>query len=141
MRPSLPNTILAGIAGTAVMTVVMYLAPSMGLPRMNAAEMLSGMTGAPVVVGWLMHVMIGVAFALLYSYVFLHVVRVQNVPLRGALFGVSVFVLAQVAMFMMRSMVAPMAATPGGTGAMILGSLIGHMMYGIPVALVARSTH
>ena len=48
------------------MSMIMFIGPMMGMPKMNAAEMLSGMMRVPVLVGWVMHFMIGLIFALAY---------------------------------------------------------------------------
>ena len=42
MANKLGRSILAGIVATAVMTGVTFMAPMMGFPKMNPAEMLSG---------------------------------------------------------------------------------------------------
>ena len=138
MKPSLQNTILAGIVGTAVMTVVMFLAPMMGLPEMNAAAMLSMMTGFPIVVGWLMHFMIGIIFALGYTLLFFSNVKIQNRIAKGAVFGFTVFIFAQIAIAMMGAIMGGMPAPEGGMILMMIGSVIGHVMYGIPIALIAK---
>jgi len=138
MKISLQKTVLAGIAATAVMTIVMYLAPMMGLPEMNAAAMLSGMMGAPIIVGWVMHFMIGIIFALGYSFLFVSTVKIENSVVKGAVFGFAAFVVAQIAMLMMSLVMGPMPAPEGGMMPMMVGSIIGHIMYGIPVALIAK---
>jgi len=138
MNNSLQKTIVAGIVGTAIMTVVMYLAPLMGLPEMNAAAMLSGMTGLPLAFGWAMHFMIGIVFALSYTFLFLSNVKINNLIIKGALFGFAAFVAAQIAMVMMSVVMGPMPAPAGGMMLMMIGSIIGHIMYGIPVALIAK---
>jgi hypothetical protein len=40
------------------------------IPRMNPAEMLSGMMNGSLVIGYLMHCMIGIIFAAAYVYIF-----------------------------------------------------------------------
>ncbi|MBI2427327.1 MAG: hypothetical protein HYV29_00750 [Ignavibacteriales bacterium] len=138
MKPSLQNTILAGVAGTVLMTVVMFLAPMMGLPEMNAAAMLSMVTGFPIVIGWLMHFMIGVIFALGYTFLFITNVKIQNLFVKGATFGFAVFIFAQIAIAMMGAIMGGMPAPEDGMILMMIGSIIGHVMYGIPVALIAK---
>ena len=138
MKPSLQSTIFAGIAGTIAMTIIMLLAPMMGLPRMNAAEMLSSMMGFPVALGWIAHFMIGILFALSYGYFFFGLARTRNRVIEGASFGVAVFVFAQIMMALMRVMRGGMPQPEGGMALMMLGSLVGHIMYGIPVALIAK---
>ncbi len=70
MKSKIAQSIIAGLVATAVMTGVGLMGPFMGLPKMNPAEMLSGMMGVPVIVGYLMHFMIGVIFAAAYVYLF-----------------------------------------------------------------------
>ncbi|MHB1048732.1 MAG: DUF6789 family protein [Bacteroidota bacterium] len=138
MNTTVQRTILAGVAGTIVMSIIMFLAPMMGLPEMDAAAMLAGMMGAPIVIGWAAHFMIGIIFALGYTYIFLPRVKISNLAVKGALFGVAVFVAAQIAIAMMSAIMGPMPVPEGGMMLMMIGSIIGHIMYGIPVAMIAK---
>lgn len=135
MNPKIQKTILAGLIGTAVMTLIMILAPMMGMPKMSAPGMLSGMLGTPLFVGWLMHFMIGIMFAFAYSYAILCLFnhKIQNIYLKGAVFGLMVFVVAQIMMAIMGAMM-PMPEMAGSKALMMLGSLMGHIFYGIAVA-------
>jgi hypothetical protein len=58
------RAILAGLAATAVMTLIMLMAPLMGMPEMNIGKMLSGFMGVPTFIGWASHFMIGVVLAI-----------------------------------------------------------------------------
>lgn len=138
MKPTLQNTLFAGIAGTVVMTVITFLAPMMGMPKMSPPEMLSSMMGFPIVVGWVMHFMIGIIFALGYSFVFIKLVKIENLIVKGALFGFGVFIFAQIMMAVVGAIMGSMPPPEGGMALMIVGSMIGHIMYGIPVALIAK---
>ena len=133
------QTIIGGISGTAAMTMVIFLAPMMGMPRMNPAEMLSNMTGFPLMAGWIMHFMIGVIFAMIYAFIFIGFVKkIASKVLRGAIFGVTVFIFAQIAMAILGAM---MGGVSPGEGSMILlmaGSLTGHIIFGIIVALFVK---
>ena len=61
---------IAGVAGTMVMTAVgLWVAPFMGIPRMNPAEMLAAQMGGNALLGWVGHVMIGVILAVIYVIV------------------------------------------------------------------------
>ncbi len=133
------QALIAGLAGTAAMTMAMFMAPLMGLPKMNAAAMLSMMLGIPLFLGWLMHAMIGAGFAMLYALFFQRVVKSINSPVvRGLLFGFAVFIMAQVAMAVMGAMMGGGPAPAGGMLPMMLGSMIGHLIYGTVVALLLR---
>lgn len=131
----LMKAVIAGIAATAVMTVVGVLAPYMGLPKMNPAEMLSGMLGVSPALGWIMHFMVGIIFASAYVYWFDPKVKINNAFVKGLVFGFAVFVFAQIMMFLMGMVIAMPA--PESPMLMMLASLIGHLVYGIFVAWVA----
>lgn len=118
------RAIVAGLVGTAVMTVVgLYVAPLMGIPPMNPAQMLAGAMGGMMLLGWLAHFMIGSILAVIYALV------APAIPgpavARGALYGLAPFLLAQIA-------VMPMMGMPlfSGSVSLATGSLVGHLVYG-----------
>ena len=135
MKSKIAQSVIAGMIATAVMTGFMFLAPMMGLPKMNPAEMLSGMMGVPVIAGYLMHFMIGVIFAAAYVYLFNPKVRIQSKLVKGILFGFAVFIFAQAMLFIIGKMM-PMPIPQDNMMLMMLGSLIGHLVYGIVVTLI-----
>ncbi len=135
MKSKIAQSVIAGLVATAVMTGFMFLAPMMGLPKMNPAEMLSGMMGVSLMVGYLMHCMIGIIFGAAYVYLFNKKVHISSKLLKGALFGFTVFVFAQVMMFIIGKM-APMPMPQENMMLTMLGSLIGHLVFGIVVALI-----
>lgn len=120
----------AGIVGTAVMTAVgIWVAPLMGMPPMNPAEMLAGAMGGAMALGWIAHFMIGTVLALIYAAA---APWLPGPPaLRGALYGLAPFLVAQIA-------VMPMMGMPlfSGSVVMAMGSLIGHLVYGAVVGAV-----
>lgn len=134
MENKIAQTIIAGMIATVIMTVVGLIAPRMGLPRMNPAGMLSGMMELPLVMGYVVHVMIGVIFAAVYVYLFSPKVRIGNKLLKGLVFGFAVFAFAQIMMFV----IGLMKAMPSMEDKMLImiGSLIGHLVYGIVIALM-----
>lgn len=132
------KAIQGGLSGTAVMTVVTLLAPLMGMPKMSPPEMLSTMLGFPILVGWIMHFTIGVIFALAYAYFFYDWVRkVSNNMLRGAIFGLAAFIFAQIMLAIM-GMMFPMPAMEGSIVLVMIGSIVGHIVFGITVALFVK---
>ncbi|HWJ26680.1 MAG TPA: DUF6789 family protein [Flavisolibacter sp.] len=134
MKSKIARTIVTGLIATAVMTIVGLMAPYMGLSRMNQAEMLSKMMGISLVIGYLMHGLIGVIFASAYVYIFNPKVHVSSKVLKGLLFGLSVFVFAQVMMLLM-GMAMPMPPM-GDKMLLMVGAVIGHLVYGVIVALM-----
>lgn len=124
------RAVAGGLVGTLVMTAVgLWVAPMMGIPRMNPADMLAGAAGGNVLIGWLGHLAIGVTLALIYAVV---AVRIPGPPaVRGALYGLAPWLLAMVAVMPMMGM--PMF---GGAAPMAIGSLIGHLVYGATLGAI-----
>ncbi|MCR4337684.1 MAG: hypothetical protein NUV91_07770 [Candidatus Omnitrophica bacterium] len=129
MDKNIGKGILAGFIATLVMTVMMYMAPKMGMPKMDVAGMISGMMKMPWMIGMIMHFMLGVVvFPFIYVYVLADKLPGSG-ALRGIIWGLILFVLAQ-------SMVMPMAGMGIFSSAspqqmlMVMGSLIGHIVYG-----------
>jgi uncharacterized membrane protein YagU involved in acid resistance len=136
------RAVVAGVIGTAVMTAVgLWVAPMMGLPAMNPAQMLAGAMGGVLVLGWIAHFMIGTVLAIIYAFVAPLLPGLP--PARGALYGLAPFLMAQI-------VVMPMMGMPlfSGSAALALGSLIGHFIYGAvvgavygPVPVRSRASH
>tara|TARA_R110000822_G_scaffold49434_1_gene129505 strand:- start:45 stop:479 length:435 start_codon:yes stop_codon:yes gene_type:complete len=72
---NLKSGFLAGFIATVVLSVLMVMKGMMGvMPELDVAAMLAGMIGAPVIVGWIVHFLIGTVawgggFAVLYDYI------------------------------------------------------------------------
>ena len=141
MNNLLLRTILAGLVGTAVMTAFMMIGAAVGMPEMNPPQMLATTMGTSVAIGWVMHFMIGVVFALLYTYVFQGwLTGIGSVLGRGAAFGVIAFVLAQIGMMVMGALFPAMPAMSGNMVMMMVASLLGHVVFGIAVAYVVHGS-
>lgn len=136
MENKFGNAILSGFIATIVMTMVIFLAPMMGLPKMNIPQMLAGMLGVSVVIGWIMHFMIGLIFAFVYVYWFNTSIRINSKAGKGLLYGILVLVFAMVMMFLMTRMMPVPEGITGNMGLMIFGALIGHLIYGLFVGLI-----
>ncbi len=140
---SISRAIAAGFIGTLLMTMIMMLAPAMGMPKMDIAAMLGSMfAGQPPAMGtafWLvgfgMHLMIGVVvlstgFTLVNSYL-----PTSSPLLRGFFFGVIVWLIAQLVVMPMMGAGLFSSHLPGGM-MIAAGSLMGHLIYGGIVGLV-----
>jgi hypothetical protein len=141
MKPGILKSVIGGIIATAAMTIIMFMAPFMGLPEMNAAKMLSDMMQIPLALGWVMHFMIGVIFAITYGqFIIRWLGKISSKVLRGAILGVAVFVFAQIMMAVMDALMpAPKIPIPEvhvNMALMMAGSILGHVVYGIVVALI-----
>lgn len=64
------NAVIAGLVSTVVFTVILMMAPKMGMPKMDIVSLLGSMFSAKtnLVLGWMMHLMMGVVFALIYAF-------------------------------------------------------------------------
>jgi uncharacterized membrane protein YagU involved in acid resistance len=123
---------VAGLVGTAAMTALLLVEPSVGLPKIAMGQVLAsslGLTTArlPIgpAVGWGLHFIIGMALAVIYAAVFDRRLPGSAV-VRGMLYGVLVFVVAQVVF---------MPLVGGGFFSrgdleLVAGSLLGHLLYG-----------
>ena len=139
MKTKISQAVIGGIVATLVMTMVMFVAPYMGLPKMNAAAMLSMMMGVPVLIGWGLHFMIGIVFALAYVFLFVPVLKkVNNRIVKGTIFGLAVFVFAQIMMAVMGAIFGGMSSPEGNMLLVLLGGIIGHIIYGIIVSLIVK---
>ena len=138
--------IVAGLVGTAVISMVMAMAPKMGMPKMDIVDMLSTMFGKPNrMMGWAMHFMMGVVFALIYAFAWSRGVGAPTWG-GGLIFGAAHWIVAGMVMGMIPMMHAGIKSgavkAPGmwmtANGGMMsfVGGLIGHMAFGLAVALV-----
>jgi uncharacterized membrane protein YagU involved in acid resistance len=132
MDKKVNKSIVGGILGTAVMSLVMYGLPVLGMPKMSPPDMLAAMLGVPLVAGWIMHFAIGIVFALGYTYLCKMKDKVKNIYVKGAIFGIIVFILAQVMMGIMGAIL-PMPTVHGPVALVMTASIIGHIIYGIVV--------
>jgi len=130
------RSIFAGIVGTVVMSLFIVLGTMMGMPKMSPPDMLSIMLGISLAFGWVMHFMIGITFAVSYSYLFAPISKINNIYFKGAVFGIAAFVVAQIALGIL-GYIMPMPPQEGSMGLVIAGSAMGHIVFGIAVALTA----
>ena len=118
------RAVYAGVGGTIAMTAVgLWIAPLMGIPAMNPADMLAGVMGGSLALGWIGHFIIGTILALIYAVVAPAIPGPPTVG--GALYGIAPWLLAQIAVIPMMGM--PLSS---GSTTMAGGSLIGHLVYG-----------
>jgi len=136
MRPNLRKTIVAGFAGTVVMTAMMYRVAPMMLGRpMDVAASLGGMFGGSWAMGMLMHLINGsIIFPLVFAYVLYR--ALPGEPwLKGMLWGLVLW-------FVSQAVVTPMmgggifSARSGGVMA-VIASLMAHAVYGVLLGAVA----
>ncbi|MBI2083314.1 MAG: hypothetical protein HYT76_07055 [Deltaproteobacteria bacterium] len=133
MKINIKKGILAGILGTVAITIVAtFGAPMMGLPKMDIAGMLAGVMGGSATLGWIAHFMIGTILA--FGYALFQGKLPGPAVVRGALYGIAPWLMAQI-------VVMPMMGMGFFSGAFTpaFGSLIGHLVYGAVVGIVYSS--
>ncbi|MBI3244678.1 MAG: hypothetical protein HYZ49_20560 [Chloroflexi bacterium] len=141
------GAIVAGVVGTIVMSMIMLMAPMMGMPKMAIWEMLGSMFSKDGnnALGWVMHFMMGVIFAVIYAA--LWAAGLGSATWAGGLvFGAAHWLIAGLMMggvpMMHAGIKAGTVKAPGvlmlNMGGMMgfMGGLIGHVIYGLVVALV-----
>lgn len=140
------GAIVAGLAGTVVISMIMAMGPRMGMPKMAIWEMLGTMFSKEgnVGLGWVMHFMMGMIFAIIYAALWAAGIGSATL-LSGVVFGAVHFLIAGLMMGGMPMLHAGIKAgtvqAPGvlmlNSGVMgFMGGLIGHVVYGLVVALV-----
>ena len=136
------RAVVAGLVGTAAMTALLLVEPSVGLPKIAMGQILSSALGLAsahlttgAAVGWIIDFGIGVVLALVYAAAFEP--RLPGGPVsRGLVYGVLVFLVAQVAF---------MPLVGGGVFSrgdpqLIVGSLLGHLLYGGLIGWLCQET-
>ena len=128
MHANFGRAALGGFVGTLVMTAMMYMvAPMMGL-HMDIAAMLASMLGGNWWAGMAMHFINGtLIFPAIYAYALIGILPGSSV-VKGTLWGITLWVLAQVVVMPM--MGAGLFSSAMGGMIAAIGSLIGHLLYG-----------
>jgi hypothetical protein len=136
--------VAAGLVATAIMTMLMYAAPMMGMPKMDMGQMIGSMV-LPVgrtafAMGLLIHFVMGVAFAIIYALVW-HGAGIPVTWWTGLIFGAVHFVVAAIGMGMMSfthpEINAGRLPSPMERGSINMAMLLmGHLIFGVVVALI-----
>lgn len=132
----IPKALLAGILATIAMTLMMFAGPMMGFPEMNVPAMLAGFMGIPVAFGWIAHFMIGSILAVAYAGMFSRILPGQY-WMRGAIYSLIPWFMAQVIVNPMMGAGVFATNTPMPL-MMVMGSLVGHLVYGLVLGAVYR---
>lgn len=136
----------AGFVATLVMTIIMYAAPMMGMPKMDIAAMLGSLLSTQPAVpgsgswwmGMVMHFIDGsIIFSLIYAY-WLYPALPGAPWVKGLVWGLILWFLAQAAVMPMMGMGFFSANAPQAQMAFV-GSLIGHIIYGVLLGAIAGS--
>ena len=136
MNENIGSILKGGLIATAAMTLLMLVAPMMGMPKMPIGEMLAGFMGIPVAFGWIAHFMIGVVLAA--AYVVFWKDRLSGKPVaKGLLFSLRQLFMAQIIVMPMMG-AGLFSMNSGAPMMMVMGSLIGHLVYGAVLGIVSK---
>lgn len=138
--------IVAGSVGTVAISIIMAMAPAMGMPKMDIVGMLSTMFNKPNrTLGWIMHFMMGIVFAFIYALLWSAGIG-SPTWLGGLIFGAVHWLVVGIVMGMVPMMhvgirngdVQPPGVWMMNNGGMMAfaGGLAGHLVFGLVVALV-----
>jgi uncharacterized membrane protein YagU involved in acid resistance len=129
---SFTKAIVAGISATVVMTLFTYMGGVMNI-KMDIPAMLGSMFGGNLTIGWIMHFMIGTILSINYGLIFYSNVNINPLWLRGAVFGLLPWLMAQILVMPMMSVMNGMPFSSGlfsGSIMMAMASLVGHIIFG-----------
>lgn len=135
---SISKALLAGINGTIVTTLFMFISNFMGI-QMNVPQMLASIFGGNLIIGWGIHFMIGIILAISYGFVLYDRISISKPWLRGAVFGIIPWLMAQVVVMPMMSMLNGMEFTGGlfsGSALVAAASLMAHLVFGVVVGFL-----
>lgn len=131
------NAIIAGLLGTLVMTILMYLGPAMGMPKMDIIGMLGTMftatEGSARIIGTIVHFMMGAIFALIYAFLW-NLGIGSSTWYWGLIFG-AVHALIAIVMMPVMLRMHPRPPSMDFGPQMMLGLLMGHLVFGLVVAI------
>ena len=139
-QASFSKAILAGIVGTVAMTIFMKMGNLTGLD-MNVPKMLASMFGGNLMIGWAMHFMIGIILASGYEFFFITKINIENRLIRGAVYGIIPWMMAQIIVMPMMMMMNGMSYFDGffsGSIIMASASLMAHLVFGLVVGSIAK---
>ncbi len=141
------NSVIAGIAATIVFTMILMMAPKMGMPKMDIVNLLGSMFSAKSnpVLGWMMHLMMGIVFALIYAFLWSLGFGAATWGI-GLLFGAVHWLIVGMVMGMIPMMHVGIKSgavrapglwmTNNGGVMAFMGGLFGHAIFGAVTALV-----
>jgi len=143
MEGNFGRAMVAGFVATLVMSIIQAMAPMMGLPRMDIAAMVGSMFGGSLVLGWIIHLMMGtVLWAAVYAYI--AEPQLAGAPwVRGLRYGflLAIFVLV-IGFSLVGAMFPSLAPQPGflgmGMGGAMgtMGVILGHVIYGLVLGAI-----
>ena len=143
---SILGAIVAGLVAAAVFSMVMVMAPKMGMPKMDIINLLGTMFGKENrLLGWMMHAIMGIVFSLIYAFLWSQGIGAATLQ-GGLIFGAAQWLIVGMIMGMFPMMHVGIRSgkveapglwmTKNGGMMSFVGGLIGHLVFGVVTALV-----
>jgi uncharacterized membrane protein YagU involved in acid resistance len=130
-------TVLGGIGGTAIMSTVSALIGIAGGPKMNSALLLSYILNVPQIAGWILHFVVGILFALIYTFLVMpRLSRIFSSLGKGIIFGLIAFVVAMISLPAIGAIFGRMPQMVASVPAMMAVSVTEHVVFGMAVVLI-----
>ena len=130
-------TIIAGMSGTAIMSGVSALIGMAGGPKMNSAALLAYMLHVSPIAGWILHFVVGILFALIYTFLVMPRLRkISGLLGKGIIFGLIAFLIAMISLPAMGAIFGRMPPMVASMAAMTAVSILEHVVFGIAVVLI-----
>jgi hypothetical protein len=144
--PKLGASVVAGLAGGLVFGVMMHMmvAPTPDGGQMPMMAMIGQIIGSPsVVVGWMCHLFNSAVIGAIFGWLLGNNVRTLGSAFGwGAAYGLGWWILGGlVLMPVLLGMPAFAPVTMPGMRGIAMGSLIGHLLYGLTLGGVLAATH
>lgn len=138
---SVKSALFSGVAATIAMTVFTLMAPLMGI-EMDIPAMLSGTMGAPIIIGWAAHFMIGIILALSFAAIYYPKFGSKNKIKSGIIFSIIPWLMSQVVIMPMMSIMNGGSYFSGffsGSIILAMASLMGHLLFGVVLGLTYKT--
>lgn len=137
---SLVASLISGTSAMIGMTLFTSLGGMMNI-KMDIPGMLGNVLGGSVLLGWAMHFMIGVILAFNYAFIFDVNIKIGASWLKGMIFGVFPWFMAQIIVMPMTHIMNGMSYASGlfpGSLKMTFASLVGHLIYGVILGILYK---
>lgn len=130
-------TIAGGIGGTIIMSTGSALIGMAGGPKMNSALLLAYMLNVSPIAGWILHFVVGISFALIYTFLVMpRLSRISSSLGKGVIFGFIAFLVATISLPAMGAIFGRMPQMVASMPAMMAVSILEHVVFGIAVVLI-----
>ncbi|MBS3915606.1 MAG: hypothetical protein KG003_14015 [Bacteroidetes bacterium] len=135
MKINLLNSVIIGVVSTIGMSILMLVLSNLGFPEMNPPKMMAHIMHQSLFVGWIIHLMIGITFSIMFHILYNWKLHTKSWYLNGVIFGILAWILAQIGFGVIGAVAGMPPARNGSMELMIAGSILTHLFFGFCVAI------